>query len=120
VSEQAWASEDLAALLRPMITTLDQLLFVHPGARVICINAPRMELRRRGLPREDADVFGRLVSAALPQPWHELRYDRTLLALVAGVSEVVIDWIERGMTDCPETLADHLTGFGVTVLSAGG
>ncbi|MEC3975764.1 TetR-like C-terminal domain-containing protein [Amycolatopsis sp. H20-H5] len=81
-----------------LVTTLLE----HPvRARVICINASRMELRLR----EDAAVFGPLVRRAVDRQ----RYERVLLALVAGVSEVVIDWLNRGMTDSLEVMADHLT-----------
>ncbi|QNA78363.1 TetR/AcrR family transcriptional regulator [Streptomyces sp. So13.3] len=108
---------DLAALLRPMMTTLVHLLADHPdSARVIYINAPRMELRRRGLLRKDADLFGQLIRRTLPEPHDVLRHDRVLLGLVAGVTEVLIDWLQRGMADDPDVLADHLTGFALALL----
>jgi AcrR family transcriptional regulator len=111
---------DLESLLRPMMTALVHLLADHPdSAKVIYINAPRMELRRRGLLREDADVIGRLISRITPGPSDRLRHDRTMLGLVAGVTEVLIDWLERGMTDDPDLLADHLTGFAHAVLRSG-
>ena len=100
-----------------MMAALVRLLFEHPDrARVIYINAPRMELRRRGLMHKDAEVFGRLVRRVVRRPRDKLRYERLLLALVAGVTEVVIDWLERGMTDSPDKLTEHLTDLGVALL----
>ncbi|MET9257696.1 TetR/AcrR family transcriptional regulator [Streptomyces sp. NPDC003717] len=108
---------DLAALLRPMMTALVRLLADHPeSAKVIYINAPRMELRRRGLLRKDAELFGRLVHRVAPAPADRQRRDRVLLGLVAGVTEVLIDWLERDMADDPDVLADHLTGFALALL----
>jgi AcrR family transcriptional regulator len=102
-------------LLRPIMRTLIAMLREHPErARVIYVNAPRMETRRRGLLRKDAEFFGRLIGRATPEP---LWYDRSLLALVAGVTEVVIDWIARGMTDDPDLLADHLTRLATAILA---
>ncbi|MEU9602457.1 TetR/AcrR family transcriptional regulator [Streptomyces sp. NPDC048109] len=111
-------AEDLDALLRPMMTALVTMLSEHPdSARVIYINAPRMELRRRGAQRRNADLLGRLVRRSVPQPGDRLRHERILLALVAGITEVIIDWLEHGMTDDPAVLADHLACFAVTSLS---
>ncbi|MET7745896.1 TetR/AcrR family transcriptional regulator [Streptomyces sp. NPDC005385] len=108
---------DLDALLRPMMTALVHLLADHPdSARVIYINAPRMELRRRGLLRKDAELFGRLIQDTAPGPADRLRRERVLLGLVAGVTEVVIDWLEQGMADDAEVLADHLTAFALALL----
>jgi AcrR family transcriptional regulator len=105
-------------LLRPIMRTLIALLREHPErARVIYVNAPRMETRRRGLLRKDAEFFGRLISQATPKPQDRLWYDRRLLALVAGVTEVVIDWLARDMTDDPDLLADHLTRLGTAILT---
>jgi AcrR family transcriptional regulator len=109
---------DLEALLRPMMTALVHLLADHPdSARVIYINAPRMELRRRGLLHKDAELFGRLVRLGAAEPADRLRHDRILLGLVAGVTEVLIDWLERGMADAPDVLADHLTEFALALLN---
>ncbi|WP_410574710.1 TetR/AcrR family transcriptional regulator [Amycolatopsis sp. cmx-4-61] len=111
-------SDDLDQLLRPMMQALVTLLHDHPRrARVIYINAPRMELRRRGLLREDAEVFGRLIRRAVGRQRDRIRFERTLLALVAGVSEVVIDWLGRGMTDSPDELAEHLTQLARSLLA---
>ncbi|MFB6552772.1 TetR/AcrR family transcriptional regulator [Streptomyces sp. NPDC056405] len=110
--------DNLDALLRPMMTALVTMLAEHPdSARVIYINAPRMELRRRGVLRKNAELIGRLVRRSVPRPRDRLRRERLLLALVAGVTEVIIDWLERGMTDDPAVLADHLTGFAAALLS---
>ncbi|MEV0094902.1 TetR/AcrR family transcriptional regulator [Streptomyces sp. NPDC050738] len=112
---------DLDALMRPMMTALVHLLADHPdSARVIYINAPRMELRRRGLLRQDAEVFGRLIHRTVPAPADRMRHDRMLLGLVAGVTEVLIDWLEQGMTGDPDVLADHLTGFALALLAGTG
>ncbi|GAA1365946.1 TetR/AcrR family transcriptional regulator [Streptomyces beijiangensis] len=111
--------EDLEALYRPMMTTLVQMLVEHPeSARVIYINAPRMELRRRGLLRKNAELFGRLTRRAITRPRDKQGYERMLLALVAGVTEVIIDWLERGMTDDAEALVTHLTWFATTLLTS--
>lgn len=108
----------LDELLRPIMRTLIAMLREHPDrARVIYVNAPRMETRRRGLLRKDAEFFGRLISQATPQSQDRLWYDRRLLALVAGVTEVVIDWLARDMTDDPDLLADHLTRLGTAILT---
>jgi AcrR family transcriptional regulator len=112
--------ENLDALLRPMMTAVVTMLSEHPNsARVIYVNAPRMELRRRGTQRRNADLLGRLVRRSVPRPRDRLRHERMLLALVAGVTEVIIDWLERGMRDEPAVLADHLTAFATALLSAG-
>lgn len=109
--------ENLEQLLRPMMEALVRMLLENPErARVIYVNAPRMELRRRGLLRKDAALFGRLVRRAEGGPRDKLRHERLLLACVAGVTEVVIDWLFRGMTDDPEALVDHLTHLGVAIL----
>ncbi|WP_410589331.1 TetR/AcrR family transcriptional regulator [Amycolatopsis sp. lyj-23] len=111
-------SANLEELLRPMMQALVTLLHENPRrARVIYINAPRMELRRRGLLRTDAEVFGRLIRRAVGRQRDRLRLERTLLALVAGVSEVVIDWISRGMADSPDELADHLAHVAHSLLA---
>ncbi|MFF5080353.1 TetR/AcrR family transcriptional regulator [Actinoplanes sp. NPDC000266] len=105
----------LADLFRPALRTLVGLLRDNPEtARVIYINAPRMETRRRGVLREDAHFLAALLSPVRP-PQDQDRYDRTLLALVAGVSEVIIDWITHGMPGDPDQLADHLTTIAVAL-----
>ncbi|MGI5238293.1 TetR/AcrR family transcriptional regulator [Dactylosporangium sp. CA-139066] len=104
-------------LLRPMLGALVRLLAEHPQrARVIYINAPRMELRRRGVLRHDADVVARLVGPVVGPPRDPVRYERTLLTLVAGITQVVIDWVWRDMTDPPEPLVDHLTTLATAIL----
>lgn len=109
----------LEELLRPAMRTLIGLLRAYPErARVIYINAPRMETRRREVLRKDAEFLGRFLRRASGRPVEKLRYDRTLLAMAAGVSEVIIDWVSRGMTDDPDLLAEHLTGIGLALLSA--
>ena len=108
----------LDEVLRPIMRTLIALLREHPQrARVIYVNAPRMETRRRGLLRKDAEFFGRLIDQATPKPQDQLWYDRRLLALVAGVTELVIDWLARDMTDDPDVLATHLTRLATTILT---
>ncbi|MEV6180921.1 TetR-like C-terminal domain-containing protein [Streptomyces sp. NPDC052015] len=110
--------ENLDALPRPMMTALVTMLLEHPdSARVIYINAPRMELRRRGVLRKDAEVMGRLLRRSVPRPRDRVRHDRLMLTLVAGVSEVIIDWLERGMTDDPDVLTERLTGIAAALLS---
>lgn len=105
-------------LFRPVMEALVGLLRENPErARVIYINAPRMELRRRGVLRKDAEVFGRLARRALGRQRDRLQFERVLLALVAGVSEVVIDWLYRGMTDPPDVLIDHLTGLASSLVT---
>lgn len=112
---------DLDALMRPMMRALVHLLADHPdSARVIYINAPRMELRRRGILRKDADVFGRLIHRTAPGPTDQLRHERVLLGLVAGVTEILIDWLEQDMADDPDVLADHLTEFALALLAGPG
>jgi AcrR family transcriptional regulator len=105
--------------LRPAARTLLGLLRANPErAQVIYINAPRMETRRRGVLREDAAFLAALLRRTSGRPADQLRHDRMLLALVAGISEVIIDWLSRGMTDDPDVLADHLTDLCLAVLSA--
>lgn len=110
---------NLGELLRPCLRTLVGLLRDNPErAQVIYINAPRMEIQRRGVLREDAEFLAHLLRRAAVRPKNDLRYDRMLLALVAGLSEVIIDWLTRGMTDDPEELAEHLAALFEAVLSA--
>jgi AcrR family transcriptional regulator len=108
----------LGETLRPAARTLLGLLLANPErAQVIYINAPRMETRRRGVLREDAAFLAAILRRAVGRPADPLRYDRMLLALVAGISEVIIDWLAHGMTGDPDALADHLTDFCLAVLS---
>jgi succinyl-CoA synthetase alpha subunit len=93
-----------------MMRTLIAKLVEDPErARVIYVNAPRMETRRRGVLREDAQHFAPLVNRFVGDTADKRRLERTLLALIAGISEVIIDWISRDMADDPDELADHLT-----------
>jgi AcrR family transcriptional regulator len=111
--------DDLQHLLRPMMAALVRMLADNPErARVIYINAPRMERRRRGLLRKDAELFGRFVRAAVPRPRDHAYYDRAMLTLVAGVAEIMIDWVARGMTDPPDALVDHLTALAAAILAS--
>ncbi|WP_433616259.1 TetR/AcrR family transcriptional regulator [Dactylosporangium sp. CA-139114] len=111
-------ADGLDAALRPMLTALVRLLAEHPErARIVYINAPRMELRRRGVLREEAELFGRaLAPLATALRADGVRYERTILALIAGVSEVLIDWVWHDMRDPAEPLVDHLTGLCVALL----
>ncbi|MFI5916723.1 TetR/AcrR family transcriptional regulator [Dactylosporangium sp. NPDC051541] len=111
-------ADSLDGALRPMLATLVRLLAEHPQrARIIYINAPRMELRRRGVLREEADLFGKLLAPLAPALRADaVRYKRTILALIAGISEVLIDWVWHDMTDPAEPLVEHLTGLCVALL----
>ncbi|WP_261960099.1 TetR/AcrR family transcriptional regulator [Dactylosporangium matsuzakiense] len=111
-------ADSLDGALRPMLATLVRLLAEHPQrARIIYINAPRMELRRRGVLREEADLFGRLLAPLAPALRADVvRYKRTILALIAGISEVLIDWVWHDMQDPADPLVDHLTGLCVSIL----
>jgi AcrR family transcriptional regulator len=116
VPRQAASAQEF---LRPMMRTLVAKLLEDPErARVIYVNAPRMETRRRGVLREDAQRFAPLVNRFVGEPADRRRQERTLLALIAGISEVIIDWISRGMTEDPDALADHLTWIAGALLSA--
>lgn len=109
--------ETLEQLLRPMLGTLVRMLSENPEkARVIYINAPHMELRRRGVLRKDAEVFGRLVRRVTGRQRGKLRFERWMLALVAGVTELIIDWLNRGMTDSPDALIEDLTQLTTALL----
>jgi AcrR family transcriptional regulator len=109
---------DLGELLRPGIRTLLGLLRDNPErARVIYVNAPRMESVRRGVLREDAGFLAQLLRRASGRKIEQIRYERMLLALVAGLSEVIIDWLSRDMADDVDQLADHLTDFFLAVLA---
>ncbi|MER7277086.1 TetR/AcrR family transcriptional regulator [Dactylosporangium sp. NPDC000244] len=111
-------ADGLYAALRPMLAALVRLLAEHPErARIVYINAPRMELRRRGVLREEAELFGRVLAPLAPKLRADtVRYERTVLALIAGISEVLIDWVWHDMRDPAEPLVDHLTGLCVALL----
>jgi AcrR family transcriptional regulator len=110
--------ESVDDLLRPAIRTLLGLLRDNPErARVIYLNAPRMETARRGVLRQDAAFLAEMLRPVKGHPSDEIRYGRMLLALVAGLSEVIIDWLSRDMADDVDQLADHLTGIFLAVLS---
>ena len=109
----------LEELLRPALRTLVRMLRDQPErARVIYINAPRMETRRRGVLRHDAEFLAYFLRRVRGRPEDPVRDGRTLLALVAGISEVIIDWISHGMDDPPDVLADPLTGIALALLNA--
>lgn len=108
----------LADLFRPAMRALVGLLRDNPeAAHVIYINAPRMETRRRGVLREDARFLAGMLRRVVGEPSDELRYERTLLALVAGLSEVIIEWMAHDMTGDPDLIAEHLTGVATALLS---
>jgi AcrR family transcriptional regulator len=110
---------DAEELLRPMMRTLIAKLVEDPDrARVIYVNAPRMETRRRGVLREDVQHFLPLVGRFTGHQVDTRRQERMLLALIAGISEVIIDWLSRDMTEDPDILADHLTWIATSLLAA--
>jgi len=110
---------DLEGVIRPAALTLVTLLKANPErAQVIYINAPRMETRRRGVLREDAAFISGLLRRVTGEPANSLRHERLLLALVAGLSEVIINWLTHGMTGDVEELADDLTVLCLAVLNA--
>ncbi|MFF5291780.1 TetR/AcrR family transcriptional regulator [Paractinoplanes globisporus] len=103
--------------LKPAVHRLLTMLRANPErAQVIYINAPRMETRRRGVLREDAQFLAGMLRRVGVRPTDEVRHERMLLALVAGLSEVIIDWLSREMTDDLDQFADHLTDFCKAVL----
>jgi len=109
----------LEEMLRPAVHQLLTLLRANPErAQVIYINAPRMETRRRGVLREDAQFLASLLRRVGAHPKDQTRYERMLLALVAGLSEVIIDWLSRGMTDDLDALASDLAVYCQAVLVA--
>ena len=111
------APGDLDEMLRPAVRRLLAMLRANPQrAQVIYINAPRMETRRRGVLREDAQFLSAMLRRLGARPKDQIRYERMLLALVAGLSEVIIAWLADGMTADPDPLADHLTDFCLAVL----
>ena len=108
----------LEDVLRPMMRTLVRMLREHPErARVIYADAPRMESRRRGVLREDAEFLGRLIARRIGLSMDPLRYERTLLALSAAISEIVMDWRARDMADDPDLLVEHLTWLATSMLA---
>jgi AcrR family transcriptional regulator len=108
---------DVEDVLRPAMGALVRMLSEHPDrGRVIYINAPRMELRRRGLMRKDAEVVGRLVRRAVPKPRDKVLFERMMLGLTAGVTEIIIDWLFGGMPGNREVLIDHLTRLGLAMV----
>ena len=108
---------DLEDMLRAAIHRLLTMLRANPErAQVIYIIAPRMETRRRGVLREDAQFLAGMLRRAGGPATDSIRYERMLLALVAGLSEVIIDWLSRDMTDDLDELADHLTDYCKAVL----
>lgn len=108
----------LGEVIRPIALRLVTMLQANPErAQVIYINAPRMETRRRGVLREDADFFAELLRRATGKPVTGLRYERLLLGLVAGLSEVIINWLGQGMVGDVEELADHITELCLAVLT---
>lgn len=113
------APDSLDGMLRPAVHRLLELLRANPErAQVIYINAPSMETRRRGVLREDAQFLGGLLRRVGGNPTDQLRYERMLLALVAGLSEVIIDWLSRDMSEEPDILADHLTDYCLAILNS--
>ncbi|WP_308121274.1 TetR/AcrR family transcriptional regulator [Paractinoplanes bogorensis] len=108
----------LEELFGAALHTLVEMLASHPeSARVIYVNAPRMETRRRGVLREDAQFVAAVLERAVGKPDDPVGYQRTLLALVSGLSEVIIDWISHDMAGDPGELADHLTRIAVALTS---
>ncbi|MYS24013.1 transcriptional regulator, TetR family [Streptomyces sp. DvalAA-14] len=109
----------LRALLSPMMTALATMLAADPrSARIIYLSAPQMEPHRREVIREDARRFSAFISTALQRhPRDPLRHHRAVVALAAGLSEVIIEWLDDGMPDDARALADHLTGIATALLT---
>lgn len=110
----------LEALLSPMMTALTTMLAADPqAARIIYLTAPQMELHRRNVIREDARRFSAFITTTLrchlPDP---LRHHRAVVALAAGLSEVIIEWLDEDMPDDADTLAEHLTGIATALLTS--
>ncbi|BEL03342.1 transcriptional regulator [Actinoplanes sichuanensis] len=127
-AQNAWLLDALVAagppsgtveeLVTPVMHTLTRLLREHPErARVIYINAPRMELRRRGLLREEAVLLGDLILRSGGEPADLRLFERAVLALVAGATELIIEWVVQDFTEPAEELADHLTRIAVSMLA---
>ncbi|MHA6761434.1 TetR/AcrR family transcriptional regulator [Streptacidiphilus sp. PAMC 29251] len=109
----------LQALLSPMMAALTTMLAADPrSARIIYLSAPQMELHRRNVIRQDAKRFSTFITTALQQHPHDLlQYHRAVLALTAGLSEVIIEWLDEDMPDDAPTLAGHLTGTATALLA---
>lgn len=109
----------LEALLSPMMTALTTMLASDPqSARIIYLSAPQMELHRRNVIREDARRFSAFITTALrQQPRDSFRHHRAVVALAAGLSEVIIEWLDEDMPDDARSLADHLTGIATALLT---
>lgn len=109
----------LEVLLHPMMTALTTMLAADPqSARIIYLSAPQMELHRRDVIRADATRFSAFITTALRcQPRDPLRHHRAVVALAAGLTEVIIEWLDEDMPDDPRTLADHLTGISTALLT---
>jgi len=109
----------LEDVIRPAAGRLVGMLKANPErAQVIYLNVPRMETRRRGVLREDAQFFARMLRQATGRPITGLRIERLLLALVAGLSEMIIDWLTHGMKGETDELAEHITELCLAVLKA--
>jgi AcrR family transcriptional regulator len=118
ITDVAPDATSLDGMLRPRVHRLLTLLRANPErARVIYINAPRMETRRRGVLREDAQFLAAMLRRAGIKPQDQIRYERILLALVAGLSEVIIEWLAGEMTADLDQLADTLTEFCLALLA---
>jgi AcrR family transcriptional regulator len=108
----------LEELVTPVMTTLARMLRDHPErARVIYINAPRMEVRRRGLLHEEAVLLGNLILRTGGTPVDQRLFERAVLALVAGVTELIIEWVMQDFAEPAEELAGHLTTIAVSMLA---
>ncbi|WP_433789366.1 TetR/AcrR family transcriptional regulator [Actinoplanes sp. CA-252034] len=127
-AQNAWLLDALVAagppsgtveeLVTPVMHTLTRLLREHPDrARVIYINAPRMEPRRRGLLREEAVLLGDLILRGGGTPPDQRLFERAVLALVAGATELIIEWVAEGFTEPAEELAGHLSAIAVATLA---
>jgi AcrR family transcriptional regulator len=103
-------------LFGPMMKALVTMLSEHPEvARIIYINAPRIETYRRELLRKEAEIFGRQIRKVVSPQIDRVLFQRTMLGLVAGVSQIMIEWLSRGMTDPADALVEHLTRFACAV-----
>ncbi|MEV4278463.1 TetR/AcrR family transcriptional regulator [Actinoplanes xinjiangensis] len=108
----------LEELVTPVMATLARMLRDHPErARVIYINAPRMEVRRRGLLHEEAVLLGDLILRTGGTPVDQRLFERAVLALVAGVTELIIEWVMQDFAEPAEQLAGHLTTIAVSMLA---
>lgn len=104
-------------LVFPMMKALATMLSEHPQrARIIYIDAPRLESLRRESLRRQAEFFGRLVREVVGPQHDRVLFQRVSLALVSGISQVVAEWVTRGMTDPVGPLVEHLTRIVCAVL----